>query len=282
MPAILPFELLYIIFLQVAESSTSSCRTLCAVSSWVRHLALPFLYRTVSIACPSSLTFCPADALRHLWVPFVSKTLAPIVRYCDNVSHLAVHPRDLVRLSNVTAPSPEHQNKARVHAGKCDLHVVLLQNYAYRGWPISRSSYYVNGTHSLFHRITHLRLEDPIKPAFASRLPISDMPRLTHLAAPGGNAERNLYQVFEDLDWVLGRLSGTSVKVFVVVLMQEFLGENGWRAVEDRVCELHEENGGIYAVGQDRLYQEWNTEVRGGTTIWERAVEHTQRLVSRV
>ncbi|KAF8875906.1 hypothetical protein BD779DRAFT_1561969, partial [Infundibulicybe gibba] len=101
MPTDLPPELLRTIFLHTAKLSTPACRTLCAVSSWVRHLALPVLYQTIFIrntehldafgtsithplACPPSPSFDPADAVRHLWVPHTFEThafwtLAPLV-----------------------------------------------------------------------------------------------------------------------------------------------------------------------------------------------------------
>ncbi|KAF8876164.1 hypothetical protein BD779DRAFT_1561263 [Infundibulicybe gibba] len=244
MPTSLPLELLHMIFLQAAESSTSSCYALCRVSSWLRHLALPLLYRTVSVDCierldafdrsitsiplaysPSS-EFRPADAVRHLWVPFDfdPETLKRVMRHCGNLTHLATQLRDLVRLSDATTcPSGDGE-----HAGTGDLHVVLLQTRASHASPVYC---YPGGIYPLFDRITHLRLEDPIHPAVA--LAIVDMPCLTHLAAPYEDVDKSL-------SWAFHKIADTSVEVFVLVLMRESLYKSEFPAVEDWVCKSHE------------------------------------------
>ncbi|KAF8870187.1 hypothetical protein BD779DRAFT_1581715 [Infundibulicybe gibba] len=145
-----------------------------------------------------------------------------------------------------------------------DLHVVLIQNYTYPSLlaPV--------GKNSLFTRITHLRLEDPM--GLAPFQLVVDMPRLTHLAIP--------CWYDENLDEIPSRISGTSVKVFVVVL--KYLDESECQVFEDWIRESRKENEWIYAVGQqDLLEEEWNAEVRGVTTIWERAAAHTRLLMNR-
>ncbi|KAF8875910.1 hypothetical protein BD779DRAFT_1561993, partial [Infundibulicybe gibba] len=257
MPTDLPPELLRIIFLHMAKLSTPACCTLCAVSSWVRHLALPVLYRTVFIrhtrhlsafeksithplACPPSPSFDPADAVRHLWVPFASKTLAPLVVHRNR---------------------QDPHTRAGAHAGKGDLHIVLLRDHL-------RS--HISGIHSLYRRVTHLRLDGPVKPEVWQA--IGAMANLTHLAVPG--------DIEQGSAWIFDLVEDTSIEVFVLVL------QDGRKhpEIENWVRNLRKENEWIYAVWtvwQWRgLELEWDAEVRGGTTIWEMAVKQTQQLMS--
>ncbi|KAF8875917.1 hypothetical protein BD779DRAFT_183992 [Infundibulicybe gibba] len=279
MPTSLPLELLHTIFLQVAESSPSSRRTLCAVSSWVRHIALPLLHKTVFIdsieclggfdqlvtrplACPPSPSFRLADNVRRLWVSPISETLASIVLHC-NVTHLAIHPSDLATFFD--APSPNHferQDPAR--AGKGDLHVVLLQDH-----PASP----IDGTNPLFGRITHLQLNEPIRPGGWQS--ISVMPNLTHLAVPCENV------VERGLDWIFNIVAGTSVEVFVLSLPDWSFGRE-WRALERWVRKSRRENEWIYLVCQREIPEvDWCNEIYGGATVWERAAEETQLLMNQ-
>ncbi|KAF8876165.1 hypothetical protein BD779DRAFT_1677914 [Infundibulicybe gibba] len=114
---ILPSELIYEILLHAAKSSTSSCRTLCQVSTWTRCLALPHLYTTVfttpqtlpmlylSLGSPPVLppdsSFDQVTAVQNLWLAFRSERPTHnllkirIVQRCRNLSHLAIDARDL-------------------------------------------------------------------------------------------------------------------------------------------------------------------------------------------
>ncbi|KAF8876149.1 hypothetical protein BD779DRAFT_174027 [Infundibulicybe gibba] len=102
------------------------------------------------------------------------------------------------------------------------------------------------------------------------------MNRLTHLALLCSEAD--LMQVFRAV------VDETSVEVFVLVLSLDYATKDTCREVEDWVYEMREEGEDIlYAVRPlcDDLEEEWDTEVRGGPTIWERAAEHTQELMDR-
>ncbi|KAF8876141.1 hypothetical protein BD779DRAFT_1561206 [Infundibulicybe gibba] len=271
----LPRGILRTIFLYAAKSSTSSCRALCKVAIWVRHLVLPFLYQTVAIknttylnafnrlmtsappACPPGPTFNPASSVRHLWVPFASDTLGSVVRYCKNVTHLAIHHRDLFRLNISSLPEHHGLPGARAHARIGDLHLLVLDNRVpqYHGLPPFDSI----GTRALFSHITHLRLENPLETY--SEVPISYTPVL-HTPV-----------IFTE----------TSVKVLVLVLEYGSLLKTERQTAKGWVCELRKEDHRVYVVMQlySKLEMEWDAEARGGATIWERAVNYTQFLMDR-
>ncbi|KAF8876144.1 hypothetical protein BD779DRAFT_173617 [Infundibulicybe gibba] len=299
-PAGLPHEVVRKILLRAAQSSVSSCRTLCEVSTWVRHLALPLLYRTVAIDCTMRLdkfnhsissavsacppAFRPADAVRHLWVPIPSPTLESILRRCDNVTHLAIHQSEFLRFpSGAAVPGrlPEHCQRpieAREHVGVGDLHIVVLQNRLdYHGWLSPGSEPHTSvDTHHLFARITHLRLGDPMH--LYSQVPISQMPRLTHVAVSCGGTSGKA------LDSIMAKIAMRALKAFVLVFVHPYLDSREWRReVEDWVYKSRKEEPRIYTVAQmySNIEMEWDAEARGGATIWERAVEHTRLLMSR-
>ncbi|KAF8876544.1 hypothetical protein BD779DRAFT_1677715 [Infundibulicybe gibba] len=210
MPATLAPELLRTIFTEMAELSTSSCCTLCAVSSWTRHIALPLLYENVFL---DSSFFRLVDTVRRLWAPSISETLTDVLQY--------------------SFPNPfERQDKS---AEKGDLHVVLLQNY-----PLPT----INSTHPLLRRITHLELEEPIKPGASQ--PISVMPNLTHLAV--------LIRITEGgLGWIFDMISGTSIKVFALIWDQWISGRD-LRAIEAWLRKSRRK-------GDERIYMVWRNEI---------------------
>ncbi|KAF8875901.1 hypothetical protein BD779DRAFT_1698886 [Infundibulicybe gibba] len=177
----------------------------------------------------------------------------------DPPRHRTVRPSDVLQYS---FPNPfERQDKS---AEKGDLHVVLLQNY-----PLPT----INSTHPLLRRITHLELEEPIKPGASQ--PISVMPNLTHLAV--------LIRITEGgLGWIFDMISGTSIKVFALIWDQWISGRD-LRAIEAWLRKSRRKGDErIYMVWRNEIPSvDWDNEVCGGKTIWERAVEGTEALMSQ-
>ncbi|KAF8870189.1 hypothetical protein BD779DRAFT_1479135 [Infundibulicybe gibba] len=275
----LPLELLHIIFLQAAESSTSSCCTLCAVSSWdcfyrpephqTPRIVCP-IDNLGPLTCPPSPTFCPADTLRHLWAGFDSNSLESIVQQCKNITHLAICARSLVELIDIYP-----KRRGRVYTAMSDLHVVLIQNFTYRAGRLQPV-----GENPLFTRITHLRLEDTL--VLAPLQLVADMPRLTHLAIPW---PRNHNRIPGGAS-----VSGTSIEVVVVILKRWDKSER--QVIEDLIRqqdslekEWDAEVEVVQRYGKGRLNfrhkikEEQEAEARSGAIIWER-VSGYNRLVT--
>ncbi|KAF8876158.1 hypothetical protein BD779DRAFT_1561249 [Infundibulicybe gibba] len=185
---------------------------------------------------------------------FPSEIMGSVVRQCHNVTHLAIHYHDLLRLPDVTVPRPN----AKTHAGNGDLHIFVLDNQKrqYSRLP----SYNSVRTRALFSRITHLRLGD-ILGAY-SQVPIRYMPRLTHVAVPYfDDDEEDLNDVVSDV------FTDTSVEILVLVLEHKNLCKT-----ECRMVEL--EDARVYVVMQlySKLEMEWEA---------ERAVDYTQLLMDQ-
>ncbi|KAF8876166.1 hypothetical protein BD779DRAFT_1561277 [Infundibulicybe gibba] len=289
MPINLPLELVREIFLYAAASSSSSCRVLCQVSTWVRHCVLPLLYATASISrkdtlikfhelvtservtCPPTAVFRPADAVRNLYITTDSSRFEFIIQHCDNVTHLAIHSWDITRFMIATVPpSPNSRVRQKVHGGTNDLQILLFDRYD--GWLISDAN---RIGYPLFSRITHLRLGMPFLIGFEEL--ILCMPRLTHFAAPFDDSTE------ESLNAIFHIITHPPLLAFVLVLSYEHLNKEGRQMVENWVREAHRMDPRIYAVRQQysKLEKEWDAEVRGGTTIWKRAADYTRRLVDR-
>ncbi|KAF8885630.1 hypothetical protein BD779DRAFT_1673589 [Infundibulicybe gibba] len=256
MPVDLPVELVREILLYVAQTSTSSCRTLCEVSTWARKLALPILYTTVSLnhltlepfarvvtssslVYPSSPTFCPADAVRHIWVsPTMFVPLRIIIRHCKNATHFAFNRIGLSALSAAIDPSVAifRETQARLRSVRFGLPIDLEYSLV----------------------ISHIR-------------------GLTHLATPSeGATERKLNNICEII-------TRSSIEVFVLVMTREQIDEGQRQQIDDWVYRAQMRDARIHAVMPlfDDIRREWDVEIQGGVTIWERAVEYTRLLMSR-
>ncbi|KAF8879056.1 hypothetical protein BD779DRAFT_1552902, partial [Infundibulicybe gibba] len=159
-----------------------------------------------------------------------------------------------------------------------ELHITMYQDYwgHHLQLPHDPNPYASTDPHPLFTRITHLRLGNVF--CLRSGVPISQMPRLTHLAVPCRCAEEEILS-----DKMFNTFTDTSkLEIFVLVIIHGYV-EKKRRVVEDWVCKSRKKEQRIYTVREiySNIELEWDAEVRGGATIWERAIDHTQRLMSR-
>ncbi|KAF8890367.1 hypothetical protein BD779DRAFT_1671333 [Infundibulicybe gibba] len=286
-PIHLPPELVHKIFLHAAESSTSSCRTLCEVSTWTRCLALPHLYTTVSITShttasqllsavttppvlPPNPTFHPADAVQNIWITAVSGKFETLIQCCQNVSNLALDPQNFLWL--LRAHTAEPFSRLTDANRRPNLDILMLHSHAQQD-AMYRSECRNN---PLIARITHLRLGDPVH--FRTHLWLGKMRHLTHIAVPYGRVDK------EDLASILPLIRNMSLKVFVLIVLSEHLTEDQCRDAEDWVCMIRAVEERVYVVRplHEQLKEDWDAEVRNGTTIWERAFEYTRFLMSHV
>ncbi|KAF8885632.1 hypothetical protein BD779DRAFT_1673591 [Infundibulicybe gibba] len=270
MPTHLPPELVCKIFLHAAQSSSSSCRTLCEVSTWARHLALPHLYATIS------LNTC--DTLAQFLLSVITPSCSPRAHRvpscrggaeCLGYSHLGKvqDPRPTLpehipyrlrwlqfylacRRRRLSATRPEGCGQ------RADLDVLMLHNGTQHDWTTFCYAQYRNINTAA--RITHLRLGDPVK--FETQLRVGHMRRLTHLAVPCGT-----------------RMWRSRAHI---TFSEEYMTKDQCREVEDWVRLTRKTEERIYMVRPlyDQLRDEWNAEARGGATVWERASQYTRSL----
>ncbi|KAF8876131.1 hypothetical protein BD779DRAFT_173013 [Infundibulicybe gibba] len=324
------------ILLSVAQTSTSSCRTLCEVSSWVRQLALPVFYTTVVLdtstlnlgafsrcmvissppACLPDLAPGPANFVRHIWASGCGGTnFAPvfaITKSCKNATHFALDKYSISAFSaaidssiSILVSGVDYWKGTVM--GEGDLHITLLGHGHNGSWELLSADTAPRLYRPLYRRLRRLRLEYPIN--LVKPLAIFHLTSLTHFAAP-------ILDVTEsELNSIFDTIAGTAIEVFVVAIAQEQMDGEERQQIDNWVRGAHKKDERMYAVtpmfDADYLYQkweeetrndteysedvlvivmqpdfkevyrEWEIEVQGGATIWERAVEYTQRLMDR-
>jgi len=271
----LPTELVLHILRIFAASSKSSCLSLCLVSSWAHHLAVPYLLSNVIITTPSQgQSFCsfvartdhgagvegdPLFYVRSLWWMASQVDLGPgTFSSCESLHYIAGH-CDL--LQRIAPPSP-----GGTAARKRDLHVTLFGGLRTM-LSSTTSSAGISSTPespSILDRITHLYLvgERPC--------PIGRLPRLTHLAIYYNHS----HSFLRSLEALV--LPVESLEMLVLVIDLRIIPTI--RMLAKRVIgRCREKDKRVFFVEADllQLRAEWEEEVRGGESVWERAAYQT-------
>jgi hypothetical protein len=157
-----------------------------------------------------------------------------------------------------------------------ELHILLLDTKEYwEGRMILER--HIGGTPLLFQHITHLRLDkQPMQRVF-----LGYFRRLTHFAVP---YTQSGYLLMTDLELILrwsregGQLE--RLEAVVVVLWMDVAVPELVREVRNWLARVRKVDGRVYAVEATMagLKEEWEDEVRGGMSVWERAVAYTESL----
>jgi hypothetical protein len=288
--AYFPPELVFHIFSIAAAVSRHSCLALCRVSSWARHIALPHLLHTVVIKnhlsnsqfhrClreptykPGDLAFRAAPFVRNVWMEAMSDGVLSVFSACDNIEHLAVTDGAFLWLIHASSPLA----MVDLFSGKIlqnaftrdrDLHLTMI-NPA-RNWPHPNYPHDATKRSQLFSKITHIRLANLSLSQTHWENDMSLFTRLSHLAIP-------LY------DWLLNGsglqhlLQLLSLDMLVAVIMQDLADR---APAKESLTAIRKVDSRLYFVeshcqGVD-IQSEWEVEMRGGESIWERAIRYTR------
>ncbi|RDB20343.1 hypothetical protein Hypma_012598 [Hypsizygus marmoreus] len=280
----IPPELVHEIFRYAAQISTPFCLTLCRVSSWTHELALPHLYSTAIIknhqqnsqfiACLQRSPFTsirqsdfePALAVRDLWVEAVSDIIVDIFKACDNLKHIALHADNLLWLVHSSTPGQARTRRlADEHISrKQDLEITVVKG---NDWALSRyeNSQDQSLTSTLFGKITRLRARHVGD--YAQHLNISHYTRLTHLAIP-------FYLPFHDLLELDRIMEHPSLEALVIVIIADLILDNDLVRLQEWYLEKEKVQRSLklslVTSNSDRLQEEWEAEVRGGRSLWDR------------
>lgn len=290
----LPMELITYILCDACLLSTSFCTALSDLSKWTRTLALPFLYRTIVIkkqgpsAAFSQLVseipiyspqphFKPKDHVKNLWVSAVSNRVLAIFEVCDNVVNLALHAENFLWLVHASTSNPSSDFstsvlRPRSITRKSDLDVLIISAKK-PNW--SLINFVPSGnlpSSPVFAKITHLRIGSI--GSYSSYLELAHFKRLTHIAVPyhrpGIHHLQQLLRVFDFPATVF----------LVVVFMTDEITDENYEAGLRWIAHVRSTNPKVYAVPAQlcNLQQEWEDEVRGGLSIWNRAENFTEAL----
>ena len=279
----LPIELVHHILRMAAASSRSSSLNICLVSSWARRIAQPHLFHTITITntlthvmfLRCTVDYKPVIANSNLtsgslvdgvWIARRDDILFYVLQACANVTHLALGSRCIDQLFRRSSSS---EDAGKIILGSQDLHLTVLDNPD--AFDLLGHDTHLGRKLPIFDQITHMHLTVPSQDlSLSTRLQLFG--RLSHLSLPYHSSRQHY---IENLRGFLGLRALT---MLVVAMSDEVVRKGYWKKLERWVRGVRETDGRVYLVEECRLggfQEEWEDEVRGGESIWDRAVRYT-------
>jgi len=286
--ACLPAELIHYILGIAASSSKHSCLDICLVSSWARHIALPNLFHTVVIhnhsqfdkylAGPSHIPLYSdirvAPLICNVWMEgmqAVDRDIVTVFEACDKITHLALDTYNFKNLVLSSIPVTTVGNRKRLsrHAltRPHDLHLTVLDSSRF-SWILR--PHFVDKS-PIFDKITHIRVA--AIDSYHTRESLDHFSRLSHFAVAYYDADHHKprhLQTFLDL---------RSLTMLVVAIVKDAVGEGRLKKLEQWVQTVRKTDARVYLVETPShrfvFQDEWESEMRGGGSIWDRAVQYT-------
>ena len=267
----LPIELVNHILDIAASSSRHSCLDICLVASWTRRIARPHLFHTVidgfrrsqgfmrqaaqppyPTATDSQLT--AGSLVSGIWSRYRSNNSFHVFKSCDNVAHLALDTLSWQWLSNATMSRNQNVQLLVIDPG---------------GTPETLSGRFYGP--NVLARITHLRIT--IVDRYNTVTHLDNFSSLTHFSVSyclGGT---------HDARELANLITLPSLMMLVVALSVQAARRGHWKKLGKWVRKTRETDRRVYIVegcGPAQLQEEWEDEVRGGESIWDRAVRYTR------
>lgn len=289
----LPIELVEIIFVAAAEASRHTCLDLCLVSSWARQIALPHLFHTIVARdhdmkfhkfladppyTPFNSTITAAPLVKNVWMPLDDDGTIDLVldlfQNCHNIVHLALTEYCFYELvcstySNALISSRIRKISSPAIEDNRDLHLTMLGTTSF-DWML-QYLHHLNASFRspLYNRITHVRVETVN--VYTTRRKISHFSRLSHLSVPYYNPT---YHAANYLDYFLEL---ESLDMFVVAGVRKPLQQSHWKKLQEWVRAKRRKDKRVFFVEVPAMdiQVEWEEEMRGGESIWDRAARYT-------
>ncbi|KIM74643.1 hypothetical protein PILCRDRAFT_828065, partial [Piloderma croceum F 1598] len=295
----LPVELVNIIFVLAAQSSRHACLDLCLVASWARQIALPHLFCTLVAKdhgvkfqkyladppyVPINTRINAASLVKNVWMPLeghpaTTDSVLDVFENCHNLMHMALSIHCFFKLIRATSPPPLEPVERTVSgpAPECDrdIHLTMLCATSFR-WAFPEY-WRPNFLHRspLYDRITHIRVET--LSSYRTRYDLRHFSRLSHLSVPYYNSIQHIAEQLDDF------LELRSLEMFVVAGVRKPFQEAHWRRLEKWVLAQRREDKRVFFVEVPAMdiQVEWEREMRGGESIWERAIHYTTQWEAR-
>jgi hypothetical protein len=283
----LPTELLHYIFSFAAAMSRHTCLNLCLVASWVRHIVLPHLFRTVVVkdaysnnrfakflTDPSSMpNFRAASFVSNVWTQHSRDLVLIAIEACDKITHLALNTAHLRWLIRSTSPGTVAAGVSKgislaALARLRDLHLTLLDAQSLNLALTEHHNDDVTRKSPIFDKITHMRLtaiDD-----YRMRVSLDHFSRLSHFCVPYYDSRRHQTCFLESF------LELKSLQMLVMAFFKN--GPIGPReTLKLWVQKARETDRRIYLVECQSvsIQGEWEQDMRCGDSIWERAARYT-------
>jgi len=281
----LPTELVHQVFHLAAASSRHSSLDICLVASWAHRIALPYLFRAIVIRdnvtffqfakyiadppyIPANFGFLPASAVNSVWISGISDhRILTIFEACDNVTHWAMgidYFSQLVRSSLLFAT---WRLSARSLARDQDIHLTVTDHQTFNS--VFRQFIVPNRIYPIFDWVTHIRFTNT--DAYETHTNLSPFSRLSHIAVPYYGYHKAIQlQSFLDLK---------SLDMLVVTFDKAVVEEAALKRLEKWARNTRKTDDRVYLVECHRMYSpdDWNREVGGGDSIWDRAIRYTRK-----
>ena len=266
----LPIELVNHILHMAASSSRYSSLDICLVASWARRIARPYLFHAVVIndlrasqgfirhalgpPCPGS-QLTAGSLVNGIWTNcYWSFQLGDLFDVCGNATHLAL---DGPTFSWLCTDKPRVQNRHLLIMGPGETPRTLCRREAPK---------------PILDQTTHLRITI-IMNRYNTLTHLDNFSHLTHFSVPycpGGTHNAKELPHF---------LTLPSLTMLVIVLSVQAAQRGHWKRLGRWVRKTRETDGRVYIVEGCQLSElqaEWEDEVRGGESIWDRAVRYTR------
>lgn len=289
-PIQLPRDLIETIFHFAAANSKDFCHSICKVSTWSRSLAQCYLFVTLTITDakshfralqitagrilhqPSQLA--PGALVQNIWMDHFAESFVYIVESCPNLRNLAIRCSMFESLSRAGASN--HTVAKRLSAEAIsriqELHLFFITDENYR-WTADLFSRAENSL--IFPKIKRLRFS---RTWDCSSFHFSSFNLLTHLALPCCDMRCH---TFDGIDRLLK--SAKNLEMLVVIIVIDSLDEGEQQKVENFILDKrHAQKGSLlygYSTLSMNVQTEWFEEMKGSLSIWEKAIEYTDRLV---
>jgi len=290
----LPIELVNIIFALAAEASRHTCLDLCKVASWARQIALPHLFGTLVagdhgtkfqkyLANPPYIPFntniTAASLVKNVWIPLEDRgttdSVLDVFQNCHNITHMALTVHcfyKLVRSTTSEVLAPSH----RKISGPClndnrSLHFTLLGTASFN-WVLRELHHAdVSLRSPLYDQITHVRVETI--DGYKTRHKLYHFSRLSHLSVPYYNSAHHVAKQLDDF------LKLRLLDMFVVAGVRKPLQQAHWKRLQDWVRAKRKKEKRVFFVEIPAMdiQAEWEAEMRGGESIWDRALRYTSQ-----
>jgi len=275
----LPVELVGHILGFAAAASRHSSLDICLVTSWSRRIALPYLFHSVVIGNGESYTqfkkylyppsdFHVAPFVHNLWLEGTyhdSRCILPIYESCSNVAHLALTVDLFNWLLHLTTPGMAEISDGVQCSPSHDLQVTFLSSML--GVIGSGPS---GDTSPIYKRVTHICLTN----TSVVERHIDSFIRLSHISMPCrgmSDRSRTYLQRFLGLK---------TLKMLVVVILGDVVREKDRKELKGWVREVRQTDSRVFIIERHslRIRDDWEKEMRGGESIWNRAIRYTTKL----
>jgi hypothetical protein len=224
-----------------------------------------------------------ASLVKNMWMPLedhaITDSVLDVFENCHNLTHMAlsIHCFFILIRATTSLPLAPVEKTVSGPALDCDhdIHLTMLGTTSFR-W-VFREYWQPNISYRspLYDRITHIRVETVS--SYHTRYELPHFSRLSHLSVPYYSP---IQHKAEQLDHFLQQ---RSLEMFVVAGVRKPFQAAHWTRLEKWVLAKRQEDKRVFFVEIPAMdiQAEWEREMRGGKTIWERAIHYTTQWETR-